>query len=242
MGQPGIGGDHVSFVSQAPTHRTTRFFMPARLNIKAVIFDCDGTLVDSETLGASVLVGCLRDAGMIVGHDVERFRGKKLADCLAEVEEENRRTLPGDFVPGYRRKMSVAFAENLKAIHGANDIVHALHGLVPICVASSGPREKIELSLSVTGMLPYFRGRIFSAYEIHKWKPDPGLFIHAANTLGVHPTQCAVIEDSHPGFQAGLAAGMNVFALQTPGVESLPPGVITTPSLHALCTTLLDLI
>jgi HAD superfamily hydrolase (TIGR01509 family) len=217
--------------------------MPNRLQIRAVIFDCDGTLVDSETLGASVLVSCLRDAGMIVPHDVERFRGKKLADCLAQVESENNRKLHDSFVPDYRRKMALAFEANLQSIHGASDIIHALHNRVPICVASSGPREKIQLSLRVTNLLPYFPPHlIFSAYDIHKWKPDPTLFLDAARALNVHPTQCAVIEDSHPGFEAGLAAGMNVFALQTPGVPPPPPGCITTPSLHALTQTLLDLL
>lgn len=190
-----------------------------KLQIKAVIFDCDGTLVDSETLGADVLIACLRDAGMAVTHDVERFRGRNLALCLAEVEHENKRSLPQGFVPDYRRRMAVVFKEHLQAIHGANDIVHALHGRVPICVASSGPREKIELSLQVTGLLPYFKNHIFSAYDIKKWKPDPALFFAAAKAFNVHPTQCAVIEDSHPGFEAGIAAGMNVFALQTHGVN-----------------------
>ncbi len=82
---------------------------------------------------------------------------------------------------------------------------------MPFCVASSGPREKIELSLRVTGLLPHFVGRIFSAYEIGSWKPDPGLFLHAARSMGVEPNVCAIVEDSIPGVQAGLAARMPVF-------------------------------
>jgi beta-phosphoglucomutase-like phosphatase (HAD superfamily) len=73
--------------------------------------------------------------------------------------------------------------------------------------------------LSVTGLLPFFERNIFSSYEVGVWKPNPGLFLHAAKTLGVDPSQCVVIEDSLPGIQAGLAAGMSVFALQPEGIQ-----------------------
>jgi len=73
--------------------------------------------------------------------------------------------------------------------------------------------RKIELCLKVTNLLPYFEGRIFSAYDVQSWKPEPGLFLHAAETMGVPPDRCVVVEDSLPGVQAGLAAGMQVFAL-----------------------------
>lgn len=56
---------------------------------------------------------------------------------------------------------------------------------------------------------PFFSGRIFSSYEVGVWKPDPGLFLHAAGALGVRPSDCIVVEDSGPGIAAGLAAGMN---------------------------------
>ena len=91
---------------------------------------------------------------------------------------------------------------------------------LPYCVASSGPREKIELSLYTTGLLHYFQGRIFSAYEVGSWKPAPGLFLHAAHALSVPPERCAVIEDSVLGVQAGRAAGMTVFGYAPSGNEA----------------------
>jgi HAD superfamily hydrolase (TIGR01509 family) len=180
--------------------------------IEAVIFDCDGTLVDSETLADEVLVECVRPHGLelTVAEVHARFRGRKMADCVAELEREIGGALPADFVPGFRVRCAEVFRHRLKAIDGALATIQ--HLPVPYCVASSGPREKIELSLGVTGLLPYFKDRIFSSYDIGSWKPDPGLFLHAASAMKVAPDRCAVVEDSAPGLQAGAAAGMVVFA------------------------------
>lgn len=106
----------------------------------------------------------------------------------------------------------------------------------PYCVASSGPRDKIEHSLSITGLLGYFPGRIFSAYDVGSWKPDPGLFLHAAETMGVAPERCAVVEDSVLGVQAGVAAGMTVFGYAPAGNASvlLDWGAIPFQTMDAL--------
>jgi HAD superfamily hydrolase (TIGR01509 family) len=129
--------------------------------------------------------------------------------------------------------MTEILESRLQPVDGAMELIRSL--TVPFCVASNGPREKIELCLRVTGLLPYFKGRIFSAYEVGFWKPDPQLFIHAARALGASPTRCAVVEDSTPGLKAGLAAGMTVFALQSAtSSEPLPPGVEAISGLRAL--------
>src|SRR5258706_9740007 len=159
------------------------------------------------------------------GDAMIRFRGMKLAECLAQIEAELGRELPSTFVAEFRERTATAFRNELKPVPGAMALVAALN--IPMCVASSGPREKIELSLSLTGLLPYFADRIFSSYEVGSWKPDPGLFLHAARTMGVPPGSCAVVEDSLPGLRAGIAAGMRVFALQPPGIAADRPAGIT---------------
>jgi HAD superfamily hydrolase (TIGR01509 family) len=193
--------------------------------IEAVIFDCDGTLVDSEVLGHEILVEVLAEFGVVVPLTdalVARFRGRKLHDCLAEIQAELEHKLPEeDFIRRFRQRMAEVFPVRLRAIDGALDLVRSLRH--PFCVASSGPREKIEMSLSLTGLLPFFKNQIFSSYEVGVWKPNPGLFLHAAKTLGVEPHRCAVVEDSIPGIQAGLAAGMTVFAFQPNGSELIVP-------------------
>ena len=184
------------------------------MRFEAVIFDCDGVLVDSETLENQVFVECVAALGLnlTVAEAVELYKGRKLAECIADVEERLGRCVPDTFIPDFRAQSARVFQHHLQPIPGVEAAIQTVQARsVPFCVASSGPREKIEANLGITGLLSYFQGAIVSAYEVGIWKPDPGLFLHAARTLGVPPETCAVIEDSLPGVQAGVAAGMTVF-------------------------------
>ena len=176
-----------------------------------IIFDCDGVLVDSEIPAQQVLVDAAAELGLAMSLDeaIARFRGRKMAECVLDIESAIGRAVPDNFVPMIRTRTAAAFRKDLRAIEGVSDVLKTLS--IPVCVASSGPREKIELSLGLTGLLPYFSDRIFSSYEIGSWKPDPGIFLHAATALGVAPNECAVVEDSVLGVRAGIAAGMTVF-------------------------------
>jgi HAD superfamily hydrolase (TIGR01509 family) len=180
--------------------------------LKAILFDCDGTLVDSERIGLEVLAEVASQRGALFDVDtaMPHMRGLKMAECVAWIEDCCGMPLPADYVPEVRRQTAAAFRQRLRPIDGAHDLLSSLR--VPFCVASSGPREKIELSLCLTGLLPLVGDRIFSSYEVGSWKPDPGLFLHAARELGIEPSSCAVVEDSAPGIEAGIAAGMCVFA------------------------------
>lgn len=182
---------------------------PTRISL--VIFDCDGVLVDSETLGNRVLVDVVAEFGvaMELEEAVAAFRGCKMADCVREIERRLGRSLPETFVPNLRARTADAFRLELRAVPGVAGVLDVLR--VPMCVASSGPVEKIRFSLEITGLLPRFEGRLFSSYDVGVWKPDPGLFLHAARAMGVAPCTCAVVEDSVLGVRAGVAAGMRVF-------------------------------
>ena len=183
------------------------------MSIEAVIFDCDGTLVDSLPLTAAVLVECLADLGVVLSTSdaAVRFGDGRLASALGEFERFLGYRLPTDFVPELRRRRERAVRTRLRAIEGAADLLNALR--VPVAVASNGPLQQTRLSLEITGLLHYFSANVFSAYELDAWKPDPKLFLHAASVLGIHPSRCAVVEDGLTGIEAGVAAGMTVFAL-----------------------------
>jgi HAD superfamily hydrolase (TIGR01509 family) len=198
--------------------------------MQAIIFDCDGTLVESETLANEVMVELVGEQGLSLSTEyaLTQFRGAKMADSVAHIENLLGRRLPDDFVPTLRARCEKAFQARLHAVDGALDLVRSL--TVPFCVASSGPLEKMKLTLSVTELLPYFEGRLFSSYEIGSWKPEPDLFLHAAKALGVAAHACAVVEDSLPGIQAGIAAGMRVFALQMHTANHEMPNGVTTIS------------
>lgn len=143
------------------------------------------------------------------------FRGRKMAECVAVLSERLGRPLPEDFTANFRARQAEAFRHHLKPIPGIQEALRQI--TLPICVASNGPREKIALALSVTGLRPFFEGRIFSSYELGTWKPDPGLYLHAAASMKVSPADCVVVEDSVLGVRAGIAAGMRVLAYVAAG-------------------------
>jgi len=183
------------------------------LTYELVIFDCDGVLVDSEELGNEVFAEMLAEYGHQVSADESRhrFRGMKLLTCLEILERETGIALPESFEADLRQRMSSVFQAQLQPVEGAMRLVESMR--VPYCVASSGPRRKIEENLRTTKLYPHFAGKIFSAYEIGSWKPDPGLFLAAARHFGIAPKACIVVEDSYVGVSAGIAADMTVLAL-----------------------------
>ena len=175
-----------------------------------VIFDCDGVLVDSESIAVPILLkAAISEGAEIVEAEAFRlFRGQKFAHSIAEIEQRSGRKLPKSFELDIRAELARAFEANLKAIDGIHTSLAEIAR--PFCVASNGPIAKIRHVLKITNLLEKFEGHIFSAYEIGSWKPDPGLFLHAANFMGIEPSRCLVVEDSLFGIQAAQSAGMKV--------------------------------
>jgi HAD superfamily hydrolase (TIGR01509 family) len=177
-----------------------------------LIFDCDGVLVDSEPIANRVFAEALAEIGLAMSYEevCRRFIGLSMARCLEMVEESLGRPAPEGFVDGLQTRTFEAFRRRgLAAVEGVEAVLDGLD--TPVCVASSGEPEKMRLTLGLTGLLPRFEGRMFSAVEVERGKPHPDLFLHAARRMGAEPGRCAVIEDSLPGVQAARAAGMRAF-------------------------------
>lgn len=174
-----------------------------------VIFDLDGTLVDSETVGTQAFLDLLPELSDPVEVLVRRYRGIKLSAILADIEHRIGKRLPDAFEESYRGRVSELFARGLKPMPGVTAMLDSLS--CAKCIASSGPPAKIQQALEVSGLASYFGPCVFSSYDIGFWKPDPGLFLHAAQAMGFMPGQCAVVEDSDVGIQAAIAAGMKAF-------------------------------
>ena len=189
--------------------------------VRAVIFDCDGVLVDSEPASNRVLAEMLSEFGlpMTAEQTVAAFLGRGWTTVSEHVLREAGRPLPDDFHDRYLDAMFAAFEAELEPVAGVVEALDAID--IPSCVASSGPIEKIRWTLGHTGLLERFDGRIFSATEVEHGKPAPDLFLHAAATLGWEPAECAVVEDSRAGVEAALAAGMTPFgyAAVTPAAQ-----------------------
>jgi HAD superfamily hydrolase (TIGR01509 family) len=136
--------------------------------------------------------------------------GRSMASCLAMLEERLGQPPPADFAERYRVGTEAAWRRELRPVPG---VVEALDRVdLPSCVASSGGHERIRLTLGLTGLLPRFEGRIFSAAEVARGKPAPDLFLHAAERMGFDPSTTAVVEDTVPGVEAARAAGMRALA------------------------------
>lgn len=196
--------------------------------IAALLFDLDGTLVDSEKPGLEVLHHMARALGLDWCHEesMARFRGVPMARCVSVIAQHLPVGRPAldevQFLRELRAAMAERFKQDLQEIPGASALLANLK--IPFAVATNGPREKAALTLGLTGLDRWLEDRVFCAPEVGSYKPEPGLFLHAAHALGCEPAQCAVVEDSLPGMLGGLAAGMRVFSLHPR--EGLPPEVV----------------
>jgi len=196
-------------------------------DIRAVIFDSDGTLVDSEVPAMDVLHEMACAVGLRLTRDEAhvRFRGVRMADIAAWIGSQvpaKTDAFEAEFTRQYRATITQRFKESLRPMPGAYELLSSLE--IPFGVATNGPREKVQLTLDLTGLSPLVGDRIFSAYDHGCFKPDPGLFLFAARVLGHDPQHCAVVEDSIPGLVAGVAAGMQVFSLH--GQDGLPEELV----------------
>lgn len=176
-----------------------------------VIFDCDGVLVDSEPVANRTLAQMLRELGLDLTQEqiFENFVGYSLPHCMRVIEGMLGRAPPEAFLRDLQARTFEAFKTELRAMPG---IEYALDRLrVPFCVASSGDHEKMRTTLGITGLFPRFAGHIFSVTQVARGKPAPDVYLFAARQMGAEPAACVVVEDTPPGVQAGVAAGMTVF-------------------------------
>ena len=139
----------------------------------------------------------------------ERFVGRSMPQCLELITTMLGHPVPQHFVEEYRTRSTTALRSELKAVPDIETVLAAMR--VPYCVASSGTHEKMHTTLGLTGLLPQFRGKMYSVTEVAQSKPFPDVFLYAARQQGVAPANCAVIEDTPTGVRAGVAAGMTVF-------------------------------
>ena len=175
---------------------------------RGFIFDCDGTLVDSEVISIRILAEYLGELGwpVSVEYAVANYAGRDLHECMRDAEQAIGRPLPPDAIEIFRGRQIPMLKRDLRPIPGVDELLESL--TVPFCVASNAPQEKIRVCLDTTNLRRHFADdRIFSAYDIERWKPDPALFELAADRLRLPPERCVVVEDSIYGIEASLAAG-----------------------------------
>jgi HAD superfamily hydrolase (TIGR01509 family) len=157
-----------------------------------------------------VLGECLISADFPITMD-EAMRlglGKNRLTLTAAVEAHFSRSLPDEFFEAMRARVDRAFARELVAIPGIEELLTALPARR--CVASNSHLDRVRQALLLTRLLPLFDPHIFSASQVARGKPAPDLFLFAARQLGAAPEECVVVEDSAIGVEAAIAAGMPV--------------------------------
>ena len=185
------------------------------MRIEAVLFDCDGVLVDSERITNAVLREMLEELGWNLNTDecMRIFMGKAVKDERGLIESHTGQPLTEDWLVRFRERRNVNLIQGVLPIRGAVAAVALTHERFEgrIACASGADRFKVELQLDKCGLMPYFAGRVFSGHEQPRTKPAPDVYLAAAAALNVDPARCAVIEDTATGVAAGVAAGATVF-------------------------------
>ena len=183
--------------------------------ILAVIFDCDGVLVDSEILALEVELAILAEQGLQFEREdyVTRFMGLSHQSFHDEIDREAQARLGRPISDVIRDELATRLRQTMIArlteVPGAGAAV-AGTGLLK-AVASSSTREGLERKLRQVGLWDYFEPHVYSADHVAQAKPAPDLFLHAARALGVDPGECLVLEDSVNGVIAAKRAGMRVW-------------------------------
>ena len=202
--------------------------------IECLLFDCDGTLVDSEHLCNQGLAEAFADYEVTLDtlNLVKEFRGWKLSRILDTLQSRHWVTLADNFVPQYREIVAALFEAELKPI---DDINYALSHLPqPKAVVSNGPPEKIAQSLRICGLAEFFGSNIISAYDVNLFKPDPEIYRYAARSMGHEIEKCAVVDDGIVGIEAGTKAGMKTFFYNVFDEDCSVSGAVSFSSMRDL--------
>lgn len=179
-------------------------------DIKLVIFDCDGVLIDSECLSMQTWQSLLNDYGITITdtYFVSRFLGKSMQHVESQVKQDFNFELTEQVVNQFQQQLQARFESHLHASPGVLSVLDNLN--VPYCLATSSSQSRTQHSLACSGLTPYFENKQFTRSMVANGKPAPDLFLLAADSMGVKPEDCLVIEDSLAGIQAARAANMHV--------------------------------
>jgi HAD superfamily hydrolase (TIGR01509 family) len=185
---------------------------------RAIIFDFDGVIADSEVLSNTVLAEIVSELGVptTLEDSYRDYMGKRFHDVIAAIEKTVGRALPPSFGEEYQGRTLRRFRQELAPIAGAREFIDKFID-VPRCIASSSSPDRLAVCLDVLDMTGLFEGRVFSASEVARGKPHPDIFLHAAAQIGVPSSDCIIIEDSASGVIAGQAAGSIVIGLLAAG-------------------------
>jgi len=185
------------------------------MKFRAIIWDCDGVLIDSEILACRVVAEYYTRAGfpLTMSEYIRRFAGRSERQIADVIKQETGRDLAASI--DWTRKEAdreALFEAELRAVTGINELLAQVTARrVPMAVASGSSLKRLEHSLKLVRLWDYFDPHIYSTEQVARGKPSPDVFLHAAEGLGIRPDKCLVVEDGEHGTRAGKAAGMTVY-------------------------------
>lgn len=191
-----------------------------------VIFDCDGVIVDSESITDRVMQASFERYGLTLGTDeiARLFVGGTMQGAMDNAIALGA-ALPSNWLDLIYPEIFEALEREVEAVPNVGVVLDALDAAgIPYAIGSNGPHAKMDVTLRCTGLKERFKGRIYSREDVAKGKPAPDVYLKAANDAGIAPERCVVVEDSATGAKAGVAAGMFTFGFyaETPK-EHLAP-------------------
>lgn len=211
----------------------------------AVLFDCDGVLVDSEGITNGVLREMLEDLGWKLSPQecMRLFLGKAVKDERAVIEAHTGRPLTEEWLVQFRERRNERLIAGVGPIRNAVDAVARISELYGgrIACCSGADRWKVEMQLAKCGLLPYFEGRVFSGHEMPRTKPAPDVYLAAMAPLGVTAERCVVIEDTVTGTTAGVAAGAVVYGYSPPEAGHDAPSALRAAGASVIFTDMAEL-
>ena len=196
------------------------------MTFQAILFDCDGVLVDSEAITCGVLRDMFEEQGwrMSLAECMQRFVGHTVRSQRTVIEANTGTPLTDEWLQQFFERRNARLQSQITAIEGIHEAVAHVHAHCEgrIAVASGADRFKVEMMLKQVGLHAFFEGRVFSGHEMPRSKPHPDVYLAAAAALGVDPAHCLVVEDTPVGITAGVAAGATVWAYAPAGVDVAP--------------------
>jgi beta-phosphoglucomutase-like phosphatase (HAD superfamily) len=162
------------------------------MKYQLIIFDMDGTLVQSEDCASQALIDVIPALTDSVAAVTHRYRGMRLAKIFDDIESSTPGAIPEGCLDLYRAREDALSGAMITPCPGADTMLSRLE--VEKCIASNAPVKKTQRSLEICGLSHHFQCGIYSAYDVQAWKPDPTLFLHAATENDVSPKDCLVVE------------------------------------------------
>lgn len=176
---------------------------------KGLIFDLDGTLIDSLELNWQAMDAAMRGEGIVIAReefiDMTGRSIEEIVDIL--VRRHGRPGANRDAIVRRKREIANSHADDVREIKLVADVARTCHGKLPMSVGTGSDRHRATLMLASTGLQPLF-DHIVAADDVERHKPEPDTFIRCAELMGLHPADCQVFEDGDMGLEAARRAGM----------------------------------